>query len=1013
MKTLPRLGAGVGLAAGAYALFVRPRMLRWAAAQDEVRARFPGADSVPDGKSGPQHGWTADGDRFWIAPEDITVVGAEERGTGVLTYGKATGSQTSFAATALPVPLLMGEVLRLRATGVSGWKAVLLRLGAHAPEVPAPAPEVVTFDSPSATASGYAPIEDAITRRVKAQLKAFTDWLDTNGRPKGYVGEVGWPKTDDHWHAAAEAWYAAADAAKLHVTNWTVGDWWWDAQWQPYTLVSDAWTPTESARVVEAHPTTADRWRGVNLNIGEFGSDDLTNKGGVFSNINPGTYNRDYKYPREDVYAYLYGRGVRVGRLAFRWERIQPALRGPLDATELGRLTAAVNAAGAAGMKLVLNLHNYGRYWSGTDPNTRTELVFGNGLTAADLADVWGRLATAFQGNAGVLGFGLMNEPHDFGTNGALLWEQVSQAAVTAIRNAGSGKLILVPGYDWASAAVWLTHHTRGSWISDPSDNFAYEAHHYWDNTRAGKYELTYAEENTKAHEQGYGPPVVPAGTLKIMPLGDSLTGEPRAWRFPAYKKLRTAEFKRGDWTYVGGEYDQFSSMPSEYGNSQGRGGWTMRDVSDGVDAWLTATPADVVVLHIGANHIFNWQNESPAELKDDWFALVDKILAHSSNVTLLACTWGAVRPQFNPPNNYDRAQTVVDVNNLIKAEIVKHPHHGTRLHLVEHDYTAADTRDGVHLTEVGYEKMAQAITTKLMALYPPGAPAGVIDLEAAAPAATQVTLTWSDAAGEASYTVERSPAGANTWTEVEAGIPANSTSYADTTVAAQAAYDYRLASVNAGGTTHSNVASVTTPAAVAGLAFINASHGSGGGLQISLARPAGTVAGTELYLGVFPGGDVAAPIFAGWDLVAGATVTGEYAGFIYRRVAQAGDGASYSFSLAQWWNWRAVLGAVAGGDGVAGAAVGTNHWAEQTADLTVTAPAGGLLLHFASGHFGAVTGDGGMTPRVTADNYALHSEGPVAAGDYTRRLTVRNAQLNAAMLLVLKPKPDEDGSSR
>ena len=861
--------------------------------------------------SHPQQSWTADGDRFWIASEDITVEGAEERGTGLLTYGKATGTQTSFAPASLPVPLLKGDVLRLRATGVSNWKAVLLLLGDASLE--APPPEVVTFDHPTAVASGYTPVDDAITRRVKAQLKAFTDWLDTHGQPRGCVGEVGWPKTDDPWHALAEAWYSAADAARLHVTHWSVGDWWGDAQWQPYMLVSGAWAPTDSARVVEAHPTTAEHWRGVNLNIAEFGTQDPPLSGGVFSNINPGLFDQDYKYPREDVYAYLHGRGVRVGRLAFRWERIQPTLRGPLDTTELGRLTAAVSAANAAGMKLVLNLHNYGRYWSGTDANTRTELVFGDGLTADDLSDVWGRLATAFQGNAGVLGFGLMNEPHDFGDNGALLWEQVSQAAVTAIRNAGSGKLILVPGYDWASAAVWPIHHTRGSWIDDPSDNFAYESHHYWDDNRSGQYEMTYAEENTRAEAQCYGdPPVIPAGWLKIMPLGDSLTGEPRAWRLPAHTQLTAAGFKGGNWAYVGAVCDQYASISTGYHHyHQGTGGWNMRDVSDGVNAWLTATPADVVVLHIGANNILEFQGETSAELKDAWFALVDKILAHSSNVTLLACTWGAVGSQLNPPHNFDRAQTVVEVNDFIKAQIVNHPHYEDRLHLVEHTYTATpgadDTRDGVHLTDAGYVKMAQAITTKLMALHPPDAPVGVSDLSATAPVATLVSLTWSDAVGEASYTVERSPAGAGTWTVVEAGLPANSTSSADTTVVADTAYDYRLISVNAGGSTSSNVATVTTPATVVGLAFINASHASGGGQEISIARPAGAVAGTELYLGVFPGGDAAAPVFLDWDLVAGATVTGDYAGFIYRHVVQAGDGASYSFPLAEWWNWQEI----------------------------------------------------------------------------------------------------------
>ncbi|WP_158621421.1 cellulase family glycosylhydrolase [Corallococcus aberystwythensis] len=966
------------------------------------------AASEGSGGAEPQQCWTADGDRFWIAPEDLLVTSAEERGTGVLTYGKATGSQAGFAAASLPVPLLKGDVLRLHATGVTDWKAVLLRLGAYVPA--APLPEVITFNYPTATASGYTPLDDAITRRSKSQLKAFTDWLEAHGQPKGYVGEVGWPKNDDKWHALAEAWYAAADDANLHVTNWSVGDWWRDEDpWQPYTFVTGAWTSTGSAPVVEAHPTTADRWRGVNLNIAEFGTGEvLPSNSGAFSNVNPGTYGQDYKYPDEDVYAYLHGRGVRVGRLAFRWERIQPALRGPLDATELGRLTAAVSAANAAGMKLVLNLHNYGRYWSGTDANTRTEWAFGDGLAAADLADVWSRLALAFQGNAGVLGFGLMNEPHDFEQDGALLWEQVSQAAVTAIRDAGSGKLILVPGYDWSSAAEWPEHHTRGSWIDDPSDNFAYEAHHYWDNTREGSYEESYAEEDIHAEHQCYGHQVVPPVLMRIMPLGDSLTGEPRAWRDPAYTQLTTAGFKGGDWIFVGAACDAYTGMPNEYHYHQGMSGWTMQGVLAKVDDWLTGSPADLVVLHIGANNIFSYQSQTSAELTSDWFDLVDKILAHSSNVRLLACTWGAVSSLVNPPNGFDRAETVVEVNNLIKAQIVGHTHYGTRLHLVEHIYTADDTRDGVHLSDEGYVKMAKPITTKLMDLYPPAPPVGVTDLMATAPAASLVTLNWSDAAGETSYTLERRPAGAGAWTEIEAGIPANSTNADDTTVAAMTAYEYRLVSVNAGGTTASNVAAVTTPAGVAGLAFIKGSHANGSGGPVSIARPAGAVAGTELYLGIFPGDNFTAPAPTSpdWTLVADATVTGDYAGFLYRRVAQAGDGATYSFPLAGWWNWQAVLGAVAGGDGVADTASGTNHWQEQTAPLTVTAPQDGLLLHFASGHFGAVTDDGGMTPKVTADNCALHSEGPVAAGDYTRRLSVQNVQLNASMLLALKPKP-------
>lgn len=50
MRTILKLGGAVGLAAGAYALLFRPRMLRWGATRAEVRARSPGADVIPDGR---------------------------------------------------------------------------------------------------------------------------------------------------------------------------------------------------------------------------------------------------------------------------------------------------------------------------------------------------------------------------------------------------------------------------------------------------------------------------------------------------------------------------------------------------------------------------------------------------------------------------------------------------------------------------------------------------------------------------------------------------------------------------------------------------------------------------------------------------------------------------------------------------------------------------------------------------------------------------------------------------
>jgi titin len=91
----------------------------------------------------------------------------------------------------------------------------------------------------------------------------------------------------------------------------------------------------------------------------------------------------------------------------------------------------------------------------------------------------------------------------------------------------------------------------------------------------------------------------------------------------------------------------------------------------------------------------------------------------------------------------------------------------------------------------------------------PPTAPSS---LSANAPSHDRVDLSWSDNAGdESGYRVERSTDGVN-FSEI-ATLGANTTSYADTGVAASTPYDYRVRAYNgAGNSGYSNTASVTTP---------------------------------------------------------------------------------------------------------------------------------------------------------------------------------------------------------
>ena len=163
-------------------------------------------------------------------------------------------------------------------------------------------------------------------------------------------------------------------------------------------VVSPAAAATATAAVPSLSTATPNYLRGINAAGGEFGEGNL-----------PGTYDVDYHYDAQASFTYLASRGHKVIRLPFRWERIQRTLGGPLDAAELTRLKAAVARIDTAGMRAVLDVHNYARYSiSGVQHR-----IGGSIVNTGHLVDLWQRLSAEFRTNAAVYAYGLMNEPHD------------------------------------------------------------------------------------------------------------------------------------------------------------------------------------------------------------------------------------------------------------------------------------------------------------------------------------------------------------------------------------------------------------------------------------------------------------------------------------------------------------------------------------------------------------------------------------------------------------------------
>jgi hypothetical protein len=390
---------------------------------------------------------------------------------------------------------------------------------------------------PSAPAGAATDNADALQARVRAELAVFTGWLQANG-VQGYIGEVGWPNNADTaaWNALASKWYADAAAAGLWTTAWSAGEWWGCG----YKLSVYVWstcstmdgslnTARSQAAVIEAQ-ASADR-RGLNMSGADFGTPGPLDATASFSNANPGTYNTAYHFDTQASYSYVASRGINLVRLPVRWERVQPTLGGALNAAEVQRIADAVARAGAAGMRVILDIHNYGAYWLSDGTQGVRRAIGSPEVTVDHFATLWANLSTAFKANTGVLGYGLMNEPVGM-AGGPVAWEQASQAAVAAIRQNGDAKLVLVPGYNWSGAQQWTSQHPR-AWIAD--DNVRYEAHHYWDRDSSAAYLNSYAAEVADAEGRGYaasqstsqGPAPVVAGSAWYSSGARTASGPP------------------------------------------------------------------------------------------------------------------------------------------------------------------------------------------------------------------------------------------------------------------------------------------------------------------------------------------------------------------------------------------------------------------------------------------------------------------------------------------------------
>ncbi|GAA1628410.1 SGNH/GDSL hydrolase family protein [Nonomuraea maheshkhaliensis] len=193
------------------------------------------------------------------------------------------------------------------------------------------------------------------------------------------------------------------------------------------------------------------------------------------------------------------------------------------------------------------------------------------------------------------------------------------------------------------------------------------------------------------------------AAPIRIMPLGDSITGSPGCWRALLWNRLQSTGHTNVD--FVGTLPPQGCAVAHD-GDNEGHGGYLATNVANQglLTGWLAATRPDVVLMHFGTNDV--WSNIAPATILSAFTTMVNQMRASNPNMRILVAK---IIP-MNPSSCADCAQRTVTLNNAIPAWAAATTTPQSPITVVDQwtgFNTATDTYDGVHPNAAGDQKMS------------------------------------------------------------------------------------------------------------------------------------------------------------------------------------------------------------------------------------------------------------------------------------------------------------------
>jgi len=217
--------------------------------------------------------------------------------------------------------------------------------------------------------------------------------------------------------------------------------------------------------------------------------------------------------------------------------------------------------------------------------------------------------------------------------------------------------------------------------------------------------------------------PAHAAVPVRVMPLGDSITGSPGCWRALLWNRLQSSGITNVD--FVGTLPPQGCGVPYD-GENEGHGGILATNMADGnqLPPWLAATRPDIVMMHLGTNDV--WSNRAPSVILTAFSKLVDQMRASNANMKILVAKIIPMGTQACA----ECPQRVINFNNMIQGWANGKTTAQSPITVVDQwtgFNTATDTGDGVHPNNNGNQKISdrwfQPLATAISGTTPPTTP--------------------------------------------------------------------------------------------------------------------------------------------------------------------------------------------------------------------------------------------------------------------------------------------------